>query len=259
MTRTFLGQNFLVDEAVQKRIVELFSAQSGEVVVEIGPGKGAITQWLSELPIELLVVEKDPQLVSLHRSKGQYSVVAGDFCDWGFAVDGRDLKHLGLIGNLPYEVGTQILKHICAHADKVEHFLFMLQREVVERICAKPHTSDFGSLSVLLQGQFTMKPFDVISPEAFDPAPKVYSQLVEGKLRPVEQRHPLDKAFQSFVQRSFQNKRKTLKNNWKAMMSLSNMTAVFEEFKIAEKARAEELDVDLWPKAYEFLKTRPAS
>jgi 16S rRNA (adenine1518-N6/adenine1519-N6)-dimethyltransferase len=173
----------------------------------------------------------------------------GDFCDWDFQLDGKPVHRFSLVGNLPYESGSRILAVVAQHADQVEHFLFMLQREVVERICASPKTSDFGSLSVLLQGQFEMKALDIVPPESFSPPPRVFSQLVMGTIRNTN-RHPLSDGFQKFVQRSFAQKRKTIKNVWKGLLTPEKIAEIFKKFDLKDTQRAEEIDLDLWPQLF---------
>jgi len=254
MSRTFLGQNFLIDEAVKSRIVELFHPPG--LFGEVGPGEGAITELLAKKYSKFLAFEKDPQMIRALEAKNilNIEIVRGDFSNWRFEVDGLPVNDFSLIGNLPYEVGTRILKSVCAHAEQIVHFLFMLQREVVQRIVAKPATGDFGSLSVLVQGQYELEALDLIRPEAFRPAPKVVSQLIRGRLRWAG-RHPLSEDFQKFVQLSFLQKRKILQNSWKSRFERSRIEAAFAKFNLSPKTRAEELPLDLWPPLFEEMKT----
>lgn len=249
MSRTFLGQNFLIDEDVKVRIVELF--QPADKFGEIGPGQGAITELLARKFSSFVVFEKDPKMIevlSVKKLQG-LQIIRGDFTDWNFQLDRAPVRNFSLIGNLPYEAGTRILKSVCEHSEQIPHFLFMLQKEVVERICAPSGTSDFGSLSVLVQGQYELEGLDVIPPEAFNPPPKVFSQLVRGRLRK-SGRHTTDPRFQKFVQMSFLQKRKVLSNSWKSQFERSQIEAAFAKFGFGSKVRAEEIALDLWPQLF---------
>jgi len=252
MSRSFLGQNFLIDEDVQKRIVDLFQPPAD--FGEIGPGEGAITKLLSQKFSDFCVFEKDPRLAELHRSGSKnYRVREGDFADWNFELQHAPVKNYSLIGNLPYEASSSILKAVVNHADQIVHFLFMLQKEVVERISAKSKTSDFGSLSVFVQGQYDLEALDVIGPEAFDPPPRVQSQLVRGSRKKTGV-HPLSKDYSKFVQSAFASKRKTLKNNWKGHFPAGRLEEVMKRLTLGEKVRAEEIDIDIWPQLFQFLR-----
>ena len=247
MPRTFLGQNFLIDENWQKKIISHFSP-SGDFM-EIGPGRGAITQHLCNKFSHFYVYEKDAELVKIHSANSKLTVFNGDFLDWDFSIEGRVVENFSFIGNLPYESGSAMVQKICERADQVSSFLFLLQKEVVERICAEPRTSDFASFTVLVQGQFDVRSLDIIPPEAFRPAPQVMSQLVLG-VRRQSGRHPIDVDYQKFLKRSFLHKRKTARNAWKSLMDQNTMERVFDKFKLSSTARAEEISVDLWPEIF---------
>lgn len=248
MSRTYLGQNFLVSEDFQKKIVGYFEPKGG--VVEIGPGRGALTQHLKDKFESFLVIEKDPELAKLHRSAGSYRCLEGDFLDWNFEAGLVDLKPISFIGNLPYESGSAMILEIVAKAPRISDFVFLLQKEVVERITASPRSRDFGSFSVLVQGQFEVEALDIIGPEFFNPPPKVKSQILRGRRR-LSGAHPIDPKLQKFLKTSFLNKRKTLKNAWKGFLDPEKIKSVFERFQFSDFQRAEEIEVDLWPKLFE--------
>ncbi len=251
MARTYLGQNFLIDENWQKKIVSHF--EPPELFMEIGPGKGAITKHLAYRFQQFWVCEKDRSLADIHTEGHRYQTLSMDFLDWDFKMNGQPVKHFSFIGNLPYESGTFMVQRICEHADQVDHFLFLLQKEVVQRICAKPKTRDFSSFSILVQGQFRVEALDIIPPAAFNPPPKVDSQLVRAYRR-TEGMHPKDAAYHRFLKQSFLHKRKTLKNAWKSVLSPQKSDALFTRFGLNAFVRAEEIECDLWPKMFEELK-----
>lgn len=254
MTRARLGQNFLVDEVWQKRIVDLFKPSG--LFIEVGPGRGALTEHLRKKFKDFFVFELDAELAEYHRRQSGYSVIFGDFASWDFKLNESEVGRISFIGNLPYESGTAMVRNICEHAPRVDSFLFLLQKEVVERMTAKPRTRDYGSLSVLVQGQFHVEALDVIPAGAFRPQPLVLSQLIRGSRR-IESPHPVSLKYFSFLKQSFMHKRKTLKNAWKSFVKPEISNAIFERFQLKSTSRAEELEVDLWPQIYEVFEAWP--
>ncbi len=247
MGRAFLGQNFLHDPNWQSKIASYFTPEGA--FGEIGPGHGELTEHLLKRFKNFYVFEKDPKLVEIHQKKKDYQNIPGDFLDWDFKIENRPIENFSFVGNLPYEAGTGIVVRLCENATQVKHFLFLLQKEVVERICAIPKTRDFGSLTVLVQGQFQVESLDVIPPEAFTPPPKVFSQLVRGFQR--KDPHPTTAHYRKFVQSSFLNKRKVLRNQLKSLFPIAQVDLVFEKLGFTSLIRAEEIPVDVWPKLYE--------
>lgn len=255
MSRQRLGQNFLVDSEWQAKIASYFTpaAKFGE----IGPGRGELTEHLMKRFEHFCVFEKDERLVELHRSRSdRYDTIAGDFVDWNFELKGAPVENFSLIGNLPYESGTMIVKRVVEHAAQIPHFVFLLQKEVTQRLVAAPQTRDFGSLTILVQGQYHVEGLDIIPPEAFQPPPKVDSQLIRGQRR-TSGTHSLSEDYQKFIKMSFMGKRKTLANVWKSQIDRRQSQAIFDKFSLGEMVRAEEIAVDLWPKLYqEFMSVR---
>ncbi len=246
--RARLGQNFLVDKEVKQKIADLISPPGR--FGEIGPGHGELTELLEKKFGRFVLFEKDEALVASLK-KRNYEVVAGDFVDWDFKLGGQPVEDFSLVGNLPYESGTKILLSICEHSLQIPYFFFMLQKEVVERICARPQSRDFGSLSVLVQGQYDVEALDVIPPSAFEPAPQVDSQLVCGRRRQILQSRSPE--YLKFIQLSFHQKRKTLHNNWKSRYKIELVRNVLDQLQLKPTARAEEIPVDLWPRLFEEL------
>jgi 16S rRNA (adenine1518-N6/adenine1519-N6)-dimethyltransferase len=248
--RTFLGQNFLIDTEIQNKIVDLFHPTSAWA--EIGPGRGALTNLLIEKFGEVTVFEKDERLVSEWRSRPRVKVIAGDFLDWDFCIASEPVKDFSFIGNLPYESGTAMVSRFCEKSEQVNHFVVMLQKEVVERMTAQPRSRDFGALSVFVQGQFNTHLALKVGPEAFEPRPKVQS-LVMVCHRRESGRHPQTAEFMRFVQMSFQNKRKTLKNAWRSFLPAGLFEASVAKFGWNLQIRAEEIAVDQWPEIYQYV------
>lgn len=209
--RKRFGQHFLHDPGILRRIVEAVAPAPGDAVVEIGPGEGALTRRLLERLPRLTAIEIDRDLVEKlaqeFPSQG-LSVVSADVLDYDFSVFPCGVR---IVGNLPYNISTPLLFHLAAYAERVRDMHFMLQREVVERMVARPSTPDYGRLSVMLQVRFAMKKLFNVAAGAFRPPPKVESALV--RLVPLGERMSCDeKLFGKIVREAFSARRKTLRN-----------------------------------------------
>lgn len=243
IARKRFGQNFLIDAQVIGGIVAAIAPQRDDLVVEIGPGLGALTAPLLDRLDHLHVVEIDRDIVArLHQRfpADRLSIHAGDalaFDFGGLATNGRKLR---VVGNLPYNISTPLLFHLARFADRVYDMHFMLQKEVVERMVAEPDSADYGRLSVMLQYRFVMDWLLDVPPESFDPAPRVDSAVV--RLIP---RDPGDLAardesrFAALVAAAFSQRRKMLRNTLKGIVD----DALFARLGIAPTARAEALSV----------------
>lgn len=245
VARRRFGQNFLIDQQVITDIVNAVAPKRTDFVVEIGPGLGALTDPLLQRLDHLHVIEIDRDII--FRLKQQYSpdrliIHEGDALSFNFAALNQDSSTgLHIVGNLPYNISTPLLFHLAGFASHVFEMHFMLQKEVVERMVARPGTSDFGRLSVMLQYRFIMDWLLDVPPESFDPAPKVDSALVRLIPRAPEELSARDETrFAALVSAAFAQRRKMLRNNLKGILS----EAGFEQLEIAPTARAEELSVD---------------
>ena len=184
--RKRFGQNFLSDPNIIRKIIDGIRPQPGELMVEIGPGLGAMTDPLIERLGHLHVVEIDRDLIARLRERyrpAQLTVHEGDALKFDFAslcagVEGGGERSLRIVGNLPYNISTPILFHLAGFADQVRDMTFMLQKEVVMRMVAEPGTEEYGRLSVMLQYRFRMARMFDVPPGAFRPAPKVMSSIV---------------------------------------------------------------------------------
>lgn len=211
--RKRFAQNFLVDRAIIECIVDSLALSHDDIVVEIGPGLGALTVPLLERLDRLEVVELDRDLaarMTAHYPTQRLRVHAADALAFDFSVLGDRLR---VIGNLPYNISTPLLFHLADFADRLVDITVMLQKEVVDRIVAQPATADYGRLSVMLQYRFVLdKLFDVPA-AAFRPQPKVQSAVVRLLPRPAAQLEALDTAlFGRLVAAAFGQRRKMLRN-----------------------------------------------
>ncbi len=217
-----LGQNFLADTQAQRRIVDALGPAAAGDVVEIGPGKAAITDLLAARARRLLAIEVDPALaVSLgarYRGMPNVQVMQADV----LSVDLGSLarapgRSLAVVGNLPYYITSPILRHLFAHEGVLSRAVVMVQREVAERVTASPGTRDYGLLSVLCQVHAQAELLFMLPPEAFTPPPEVHSAVVRLDFAPRwEELGVPPQPFRRFLEACFAQKRKTVNNNLRA-------------------------------------------
>ena len=210
--RKRFGQHFLTDRHYLGRIVEAIAPRAGDSMVEIGPGTGLLTAELAARVDRLHVVEIDRDLAAALRERfppGKVVVHEADALAFDFDALPRPLR---VVGNLPYNVSTPLLFRIAAIADRVGDCVFMLQKEVVERMVARPGTAEYGRLSVMLQYRFAMALALRVPPGAFTPPPKVDSAVVRMKPLPRERPRAKDEAlFAKIVAGAFEHRRKMLR------------------------------------------------
>ena len=180
VARKRFGQNFLVDDGIIHGIVSAIDPQPNDIVVEIGPGLGALTDPLLERLPGMQVVELDRDLVErLRRRYGDRLVVhAGDALAFDFGKLREPGRALRIVGNLPYNISSPLLFHLVDFADDVRDQHFMLQKEVVERMVADPGNKSYGRLSIMLQVRYHMEHVLDVPPASFNPPPKVDSAVV---------------------------------------------------------------------------------
>lgn len=211
--RKRFGQNFLVDPNIIRKIVAAISPKPGEILIEIGPGLGALTAPLAEQAQHLHVVEIDRDLVARLRSTyapEAMTIHEGDALKFNFAELGDGLR---VVGNLPYNISTPLLFHLADQAEAIRDMTFMLQREVVDRMVADPDTDAYGRLSVMLQYRFHLDKLFDVPPGAFRPMPKVTSAIVRLVPKPASELAAKDEALLArIVAAAFGQRRKTLRN-----------------------------------------------
>jgi len=177
--RKRFGQHFLADHGVVDDIIAAVDPQSGQALVEIGPGLGALTQQLLERSRRLTVVELDRDLAAQLRRNPALDVIEADALTVDFAALARECgQRLRVVGNLPYNISTPILFHLLGAVSRVQDQHFMLQKEVVARMAASPGNKDYGRLSVMLQWRYHIEALFDVAPAAFDPPPRVVSAVV---------------------------------------------------------------------------------
>ena len=211
--RKRFGQHFLTDTFVIEQIVSAIAPIAGEQMVEIGPGLAALTQPLVERLGKLTVIELDRDLVLRLQAHPQLNVIASDVLRVDFTELAKTLQtpKLRVVGNLPYNISTPILFHLLTHVVAIKDQHFMLQKEVVDRMVAKPCTSDYSRLSVMLQWRYAMENVLLVPPDAFDPPPRVDSAIV--RMLPLAEPPQLNvKTLETLVQTAFSQRRKLLRH-----------------------------------------------
>lgn len=250
VARKRFGQNFLVDHGVIAAIVSAINPKRDDVVVEIGPGLGAITEPLMQRVDHLHVVEIDRDLIARLRKQHmpeRMTIHEGDALAFDFARIGKNLR---LVGNLPYNISTPLLFHLADYVDVLHDMHFMLQKEVVERMVAEPGTADFGRMSVMLQYRFYLEWLIDVPPESFDPPPKVQSAVVRLIPKPVsELTAKSQEKLSQVVLTAFSQRRKMLRNTMKGMLS----DAGFAELGIAPTLRPEDVSVEDYVRIANYL------
>jgi 16S rRNA (adenine1518-N6/adenine1519-N6)-dimethyltransferase len=234
------GQNFLNDSDIIRSLVEAIHPQPNDLMVEIGPGLGALTQPLLQTLKHLHTVELDRDIVSWmqkHYPADKITIHNVDALKFDFSSLGEKIR---VVGNLPYNISTPVLFHLLESVDHIADMHFMLQKEVVERMVAEPSTPAYGRLSVMLQYRLQMEYLFTVPPEAFDPAPKVESAFVRLVPFPALP-HPAtdEKLFGKVVAMAFSQRRKTLRNTLKSILD----DAGFAALGIDPQLRAENLGV----------------
>jgi len=240
------GQHFLHEKRYIERIVSSISPKPEDVVVEIGPGEGALTLPLLAAAGKLTAIELDtdliPDLQARAAAVGELRIVHSDVLKVDFTALARELgvERLRIAGNLPYYISSPILFHCVDHAAAIRDMHFMLQKEVVERMGAPPGSKVYGRLSVMLQAYCAVTPLFKVPPGAFRPAPKVDSAVVRLVPRDPASIGIADRArFAAVVRAAFGQRRKTLRNALSAVAGVETIEAAG----VRPDARAEQLAV----------------
>jgi 16S rRNA (adenine1518-N6/adenine1519-N6)-dimethyltransferase len=263
-----LGQNFLVDSEAIERIAASFGDLAGRTVVEIGPGRGAITAALAARAAYVLAVELDAQLAAALRvqflldASARVTVIHQDALQFDFAAASAAAgERLLIVGNLPYGITSSILLKLAASHAALDRAVLMVQREVADRVVAQPGSRDYGLLSVTAQLYGPAQRLFTLPPESFSPPPEVHSTVFRWRFDPRFEELGVEEAsFLRLVRQCFAQKRKTLGNNLRAAgVAPAAVAAALAEASIDPQARAEALPIEsfaaLW-RSLEIGRTR---
>jgi len=254
----YFGQNFLIDNNIINKIINIASGELSKenTIIEIGPGKGALTEKLTRFGNNLILIEADKNLYSQLSNNKIYQsphikIFNADAVNFDYSQLNLKLKNTIIVSNLPYSCASQILYKIVEISEFIKSCVFMVQKEMAERLIVKCTTKNYNGFTVFLQCFFQIKKMFDISPNCFNPKPKVISSVI--KLTSYSD--PLIKSedrevFNHFIHCAFANKRKTLVNSLINNFSIdkSRLIPILNNMNISENARAEQLQLD------EFLK-----
>ena len=257
------GQNFLVDDAARHAIVDALGDLAKRTVIEIGPGHGAITEILAGRCQRLLALELDralaAELTFRFRDQTQVQIIEGDFLKADLRALVPEGETIDVIGNLPYYITSDILLKLFAagSAGLVSRGVLMMQREVADRVAAKPGVRDYGLLSATAQMNAQVEDLFTLPPSAFSPPPDVYSTVLRLHFAPRFADLGVDaEGFNKFLKQCFAQKRKTLQNNLRAAGYTPEELSAVWPANIPVQARAESLALEPMAELYlSLLKT----
>jgi len=221
-----LGQHFLKDLKIADKIVNSLNRDKKDLIIEIGPGKGILTQNLVKKYSNLYLIEIDKDLLPLLKlnfPKLKKKILNIDFLKFSFD-DFFKKKNISIIGNFPYNVSSQIIFKIIDNIDYIDCLVGMFQKEVAKRICEKPGSKTYGIISVLTQLYFDAKYLFTVSPEVFTPKPKVFSGVIYLKKKKKISINCNKKLLHKIIKTSFQQRRKTLRNSLKSLKIPKSIT-----------------------------------
>lgn len=278
--KTKLGQNFLRDPNAARKIVEALGDVSQASVIEIGPGKGALTEVLAASARRLIAIELDRTLSAQLRMEyarhPNVEIVEGDVLQVNFAnliarkpapllvaslhAVGEEHERARVVGNVPYYITSPILLRLMESHEWLDTIVLMVQKEVADRIAARPGTRDYGVLSATVQLFTKVEKLFTLPPGAFSPPPKVHSSVLCLKVAPRMQELGLEaNPFLDFLKTAFAQKRKTLVNNLKPRYGQPEIATVLKAAHIPAAARAEALSLEQMARIYKSLEpTRPS-
>ena len=238
------GQHFLADQSVVERIVAVLAPRAGEHLIEIGPGQGALTLPVLKKTKQLEVIELDrdvlPELEARCERAGDLTIHLTDVLNVDFAALKQDKRPLRVFGNLPYNISTPLIFHLIKHFDVISDMVFMVQKEVADRLSALPNNGDYGRLSVMVQYHAKVQHAFDVPPSAFFPPPRVQSSIIRMTPHAKLPAKAIDETLLSTVVRdAFNQRRKTIRN---ALHKLLPDTA-WDELNIKRELRPENLTV----------------
>ena len=253
-----LGQNFLIDPNILRKIVRVIEPQRDDLIVEIGPGKGALTRLLLESGAEIHAIELDPELVNyLKQELGQFEnfhLYYADAVQFDFSGLFNRNQKIKMVGNIPYNITSPLLFRLFEMVDYLDRIVLLVQKEIALRLCAQPATKEYGILSVMTNFYCRPKIEFNVSPQVFRPIPRVTSSVV--KLVPIENNYSPEfrRQFNELVRKAFNRRRKILRNSLDLPASLDISACPIDLLRRAETLSvAEFIELTHWYYAHFFL------
>ena len=264
--RPKLGQHFLHDQGYRNKILEALPLEADDVVIEIGPGRGAMTALLAGRARRVIAIELDRALArgleEEFPEESRVQVIPADVLHADFALLCRqaEVEQAFVFGNLPYYITSPILHHLFAQRGAIRSMGLLMQREVAERLTAEPGTRDYGYLTIATQIYSRPRIALTVPPGAFSPAPKVQSALVTFQMKAKFDQWPQNKCeeFLQFAQRCFAQKRKNLLNNLGGIYLRTRLLEAFEAAGKNANLRAEQLSLEELAGIFEHLTHAPS-
>lgn len=257
-----LGQNFLRSQKALSQIVDAGDPMADDIIVEIGPGEGVLTERLLKLAGKVIAIEKDDSLAEKLKEKfaaeiatGKFELLHQDVLDFDFSSMGfyKDLNYK-VIANIPYNITGVLIRNILTASVQPELMVLLIQKEVATRIVARNNKHSLMSLSVQIYGQ--PKIVDLVPPGAFVPAPKVTSAIIaiENISRKNFASADEESIFFKLIHAGFAHKRKQLQANLRELYSLEQISEMLSKLKLPQTVRAEDITLDQWLQMVKFLK-----
>ena len=253
------GQNFLIDKNVLNKIIDISGITKDDIVIEIGPGMGCLTEYLAINAKKVVCYEIDPDMIQVLNENllplyNNIEIIGMDFLKADLSIYDKEIDRIKVVANLPYYITTPIIFKLLSET-KIKQFTFMVQKEVGDRLTGKPNTKDYNSLSVAMEYKTNSRLAYKVSPNSFYPAPKVDSALLVVSVKQVDSDSNFDAQFLKFVQEIFSQRRKTVINNLNGKYSYDKqkLIKVFEENNININLRAETMPVDDILKLYDVI------
>ncbi|MCM1053120.1 MAG: 16S rRNA (adenine(1518)-N(6)/adenine(1519)-N(6))-dimethyltransferase RsmA [Ruminococcus sp.] len=243
-----LGQNFLNDESVLKKIADSVYITSDDLIIEIGPGKGALTKYLVKKDSFFVAYEIDERMKDILSGykNDKVKIIYGDFLQADILADINDIdyKNIYVIANIPYYITTPIIKKII-DLEKLQSMTLLVQKEVALRFSAEPNSKSYGSLTVFLNYYFDIKYLFTVKNTSFTPVPKVDSAVINFVRKEKNKNLKNEELFFKLVEDAFKMKRKTLKNNLKSY-NWKKVLEVLYKYNLPENVRAEQVSLEVF-------------
>ncbi len=246
------GQNFLKNEEIIKKITDLVNPNENDLIIEIGPGRGALTKYLIKKNCDLICIEIDTDLkiyLDKYQSK-KCRIIYEDILKVDFKEITKNYQNIYVVGNLPYYITSPILEYLI-NSIKAQKMVFMVQKEVADRYSAKVNTKDYGYFTLFLSFYYEVNKEIYVGKNNFDPIPKVDSEVISLSLKDKVSDINSEKYF-AFLKECFSHKRKTLKNNI-VSYDFEKIMNVLNKYGLNESVRAEQIREDIFIEIFKSL------